>query len=263
MQTHIFLEERGDIGYLTFACDQPGKPATLDHHALDEFAAKLEEVESRMRDLRALVVQSNSERYFIVGANINALRTLDAETIIPWVRHGHVVFNQLESLPIPVIASVEGYALGGGLELALACDLIVASRNSMLGQPEARLGLVAGWGGSHRLPRRIGLARAKELFFTGKLVEAEEALKIGLVDFVGDSSDIHSHLESLFEGIRLCSPLAVSQMKKLVNNSPNITIQEGGLEEAAASSICFSSDDTKMRVAGYLEKNRKRVDSDG
>ena len=95
------------------------------------------------------------------------------------------------------------------------------------------------------------------MFFTGVLIEAEEALKIGLVDFVGDSSEIHSHLESLFEGIRLCSPLAVSQMKKLVNNSPNITIQEGGLEEARASSICFSSEDTKLRVAGYLDKRNK------
>jgi enoyl-CoA hydratase len=251
------LEARGDIGYLTFACDQPDKPATLDHHTLDELGAKLEEIESRMDDLRALVVQSNSERYFIVGANINALGTLDAETIIPWIRHGHAVFNQLESLPIPVIASVEGYALGGGLELALACDLILASRNSTFGQPEARLGVVACWGGSHRLPRRIGLARAKELFFTGVLIEAEEAFKIGLVDFAGDSSEILSYLESLFEGIRLCSPLAVSQMKDLVNNSPNVTIQQGGLEEARASSICFSSDDTKSRVAGYLDKKNK------
>jgi enoyl-CoA hydratase len=256
MQTHVFLEEKGDIGYLTFACDEPGKPATLEHHVLDELGQALREIEAGMDELRALVVQSNSERYFIVGANINALRVLNAETIIPWVQLGHAVFNQLESLPIPVVAKIEGYALGGGLELALACDIIVASRNSTFGQPEAGLGLVSGWGGSYRLPRRIGLAKAKELFFTGKLVQAQEALEIGLVDFVGSDSDMRDYLKSLYEGIRQCSPLAVSQMKRLVNNSLRVSTLQSCSEEAVASSICFSSEDTKLRVARYLREKK-------
>lgn len=175
MQTHVSLEVKEDIGMLTLACEVAGKPATLDHRALDELADRLEEIRSRgdgLRGdgLRAVVVQSDSEKYFVVGANVNALATLDVETIVPWIEKGHAVFDELEALPLPVVARLEGYALGGGLELALACDLIVASDRARLGQPEANLGFVAGWGGCYRLPRRVGLCRAKELFFTGQII---------------------------------------------------------------------------------------------
>jgi enoyl-CoA hydratase len=203
-------------------------------------------------------VRSSSDRYFVVGANINALQTIDAETIVPWVTKGHTVFNQLESLPMPVIARIEGYALGGGLELAMACDILAASRNAKFGQPEANLGFVTGWGGSHRLPRRVGLGRAKELFFTGKVIDAEQASAIGLIDFVGDSSELEEYLSSLIEGIRRCSGLAVSEMKKLVNDSLDLTLEQACAAEAVASSICIASQDTKVRVTEFLESRKKR-----
>ena len=258
MQTHVSLEQEGDLGILTFACDEPGKPATLDLRVLDELEEGLKEIRSRVEELRAVVVRSDCDRYFIVGANINALQTLDAATIVHWVQRGHAVFDQLESLPLPVIARVEGYALGGGLELALACDLIVASREAKLGQPEASLGFVAGWGGSYRLPRRIGVTKAKELFFTARIVDAEEACEMGLVDFCGERAEVERYLESLFEGVRSCSPLAISEMKKLIHRSLHISLRESCLEEAVASSACLSSGDTRARVAAFLESRKKK-----
>jgi enoyl-CoA hydratase len=257
MQTHVTLEQKKDIGYLTFSCDVPGKPATLDLQTLAELAGRVNEIQANLESLRAVVVQSDSAKYFVVGANVKALQNLNAETIIPWIEQGHTVFNRLECLPLPVLARVEGYALGGGLELAMACDLIVATTTARFGQPEAKLGFIAGWGGCRRLPRRVGLARAKALFFTGQIIEAQQAYDLGLVDFVGDETDVDNYLASFFESVRECSPEALAQMKKLVDHSPNMSLQDSYLQEAVASAICVSSGDTKTRVARFLESRQK------
>ena len=127
MQTHILLETINDVATLTLTPDEPGKPPTLDYAALDELEAHVATVRASA-GLRAVILRSTSEKYFCVGANINVLKTLDAETIVPWVERGHAIFNALAALPLPVIARVEGFCLGGGLELAMACDLIIASR---------------------------------------------------------------------------------------------------------------------------------------
>jgi enoyl-CoA hydratase len=256
MQTHVTYQSQDDIGYLTFACDEPGKPNTLDLQVLDELVVCLDEIRAALKDLRAVIVRSDSSRYFVVGANINALQTLTPQSIVPWVQRGHAVFNALAALPLPVIARVEGYALGGGLELAMACDLIVASREARLGQPEANLGLVSGWGGSYRLPRRVGLSRAKELFFTGKIIDAEAAYAMGLVDFVGDGAAVEQHIAGLLDGIRTCGRLAVSHMKALIDASPSSTIGENCQAEAVASSLCLASDDTQTRVTNYLQSRK-------
>lgn len=254
MQTHIAFERKGTIGYLTLACDEPGKPPTLDLEALGELAEKVAEIRADA-SLRALIVQSDSAKYFCVGANINALAMLDTESIVPWVQKGHAVFDALEALPIPVIAFVRGYALGGGLELALACDFIVAHKEARFGQPEASLGVIAGWGGTYRLPRRVGVAKAKELLFSGRIISAEEALRSGLVEFVGEEAEVERYLAELLESIQKCSAVSIAQMKQLLN--------EGGpregccAREAKASRACFSTEDTRARIAGFLERRRK------
>jgi enoyl-CoA hydratase len=248
MQTHVSLETQTDIAYLTLSCDQPGKPATLDLQVLDEIDQALDEVRAQAGQLRAVVVRSESSKYFVVGANVNALSTLDIETIVPWIHKGHAVFDCLESLPLPVLARVEGYALGGGLELAMACDLILATTSAKFGQPEANLGFVAGWGGTYRLPRRVGVARAKEMFFTGRILDAQEAHRIGLIDFCGDREELNEHVDALLESIRRCSPVAVAQMKTLANNSLGISLQEACTAETVASRICIQEGDTDARI---------------
>jgi enoyl-CoA hydratase len=212
-------------------------------------------MEAAADTIRAVVVQSDFAKYFIVGANINALHTLNAETIVPWVQRGHAAFNRLARLPLPVIAKVEGFALGGGLELAMACDFIIATESAKFGQPEANLGVVAGWGGSYRLPRRVGVAKAKALFFTGRIVDAQTALDIGLVDFVGD---VDAYLGELLVDIRKCGQAAVSSMKRLIDNGLDATIEQNCLDEAVASSRVMANADTQARVASYLESRKKK-----
>jgi enoyl-CoA hydratase len=221
---------------------------------LDEHLARMEQ----MADLRVVVLRSAAPKYFVVGANINALQELNPETIARWVQRGHEVLNRLEALPIPVIARVEGYCLGGGLELAMACDLILAAETARFGQPEANLGLVSGWGGSYRLPRRIGLARAKELFYTARIIDAATADRYGLAENVGPAEALDARLTEVLEGIANCGALAVSQMKALLNDSLGMTLSENGRREAEASSAALSSDETQVRVATFLESRRTR-----
>ena len=258
MQTHIGYEKRQDVGYVTFRCDEPGKPTTLDLLVLDELADRLDEIEADLTDLRAVIVQSDSTRYFVVGANVNALHTLSAETIVPWIEKGHKVFDRLEALSLPTIALVRGYALGGGLELAMACDLIVASVPSRFGQPEAALGFVAGWGGTYRLPRRVGAAKAKELLFTGRTIDAQTALGIGLINFVGEEEQVTDYVAALLEDLRKGSPIAIAQMKTLVRRSEELDPHSSCLEEAMASLVCMTQGDTRARIEAFLASRKSR-----
>lgn len=252
MQTSVQLAFDGDIAELKFVCDEAGKPNTLDIQVLEELDQHLNTIIRYPGDLRVIILKSASPKYFVVGANINALKTLTAETIIPWVRKGHEVFNRLESLPLPVLARVEGYALGGGLELAMACDFIYAADTAKFGQPEAGLGVVSGWGGSYRLPLRVGLPKAKEMFFTAEILDAPTALKIGLVDFVANQEDLDAYIGERIDAIRDCGKLAVGTMKSLLNKSRLISIQENSDLEAQASSACLKDNDTRERIARRL-----------
>lgn len=254
MHTHIHYRRNKDVVNLTFSAEEEGKPPTIDFDVLDRLEDILEKITEDQGELRAVVIRSNSEKYFNVGANIQALAELDAQSIATWVQRGHEVFNQLAEFPLPVIAWVEGYALGGGLELALACDLILATDNARLGQPEAKLGLVSGWGGSHRLPRRVGLAKAKEMFFTGNIMDARTAYNFGLVDYVGIREAVQKYLDEVLEGIRNCSPFAVAQMKLLLDDSLDTTIDENALAEASASYRCMEDQETQARIATFLKK---------
>ncbi|MBX3012153.1 MAG: enoyl-CoA hydratase/isomerase family protein [Caldilineaceae bacterium] len=252
MQTHLSFRRQKDLVTLTFASETAGQPPTLDLDVLDRLADVLERIEEEHEDLRAVVIRSNSEKAFVVGPNLAALRELDTANIVTWVQRGHEVFNTLAELPLPVIAWVEGDVLGGGLELALACDLILATDNAKLGLPEAKLGLVSGWGGSHRLPRRVGLAQAKAMFFTGAILDARRAYEFGLVDYVGIREAVQKYLDQMVEGIRSCSPLAVAQMKLLLDDSLDTTVDENALAEASAAIRCLNHPDTQQRIAALL-----------
>ncbi|GAK58076.1 CrtA2 protein [Candidatus Vecturithrix granuli] len=253
MKTHVIFDSHENIGRLTFAAEVPNKPPTLDYDVLDELEGHLKNISSQQASFDAIIVQSQSSKYFVVGANLQALQQIDKDSILSWIRRGHEVFNRLEDLPLPVIAKITGYALGGGLELALACDFIVSSHNASFGQPETGLGFIPGWAGSYRLPRRIGEARAKELVFTGKTVSAEEAYRIGLTNFVGTDQELEHYLLSTLQAISKNSRLANSLVKPIIKNSLTSSLQTSCYEESVASSVCLASGDTQQRLKMFFE----------
>ena len=234
-----------------------GKPPTLDPAVMDAFDRILTEIETRAPELSAVVLQSASPKFFCAGANIKVLETINRDTIGPWVERGHRLMNRIEALPVPVIARVEGYALGGGLELAMACDLIFASGNAKFGQTETKLGFVTGWGGSFRLVRRVGLPRAKELVFSGRIFDAEEAVNLGLAEWQGTPEALQFHLQEFLGAVSASSRVANREMKNLLESCARTTLAENAAIETAASQRCLGEGgDAAERLRLFLTKNR-------
>ena len=258
MDTHIKLERKDKVGNLILFTEDRNKPPTIDFNVLNELETRIRGIRSDIESYRAVIIQSEHPKYFIVGANLEALKHLTKDSVREWVRRGHEVFNALEDLPVPVIAKVKGYALGGGLELALACDFIYCSNNAFLGQPEVSLGFVTGWGGSFRLPRRVGIAKAKNLIFTGKILDADQAHNMGLIDFVGSEEELDLFINETIANIKKNSGIAIGMVKKLIQNSVLNNGDMSCYEEAVASSVCISSGDTQERLADFFQKKRKK-----
>ena len=240
------------------------KPPVLDHDVLDQFDQVLGELEAELRadaPPRVVILKSDSPRFFCAGGNIAALSTLDAESMGRWIERGHEVFARMERLPVPTIAIVAGYALGGGLELALTCDLIYATNNAQFGQTEVRLGFVTGWGGGRRLAARIGVGRAKELSFTGRMFDANEAQRIGLAQFVGGDDELSRQLDHVVDEIGHGAPMAISAMKEIIDaaeeaghaGSPTAEARNLALERGH-SVILVESDETVRRVSEFLNR---------
>lgn len=256
--TSVTLQHTGGVAILGLVPKGDRKPPTLDHATLDAIVAALDELGRRLEPeaIRLLYIRSLSPRFFCAGANVNALRDLSRETIGRWVEHGHKVFAKLEEFPVPTVARVEGFALGGGLELALACDLIFASEQAELGQPEAHLGFVTGWGGSRRLLQRVSVARAKELLFTGRRVPATEALACGLVDYCGDGDGLEAKCRDFAASVMAGSHRSHLEHKRLVNRAPSVSSRDAMERETVASLACIDDPNTQVRVRRFLESRR-------
>jgi enoyl-CoA hydratase len=246
------------------ACDNGVAIVIIDRqdalNALD--VATLTELRDRLRELaddtgvRAVVLTGAGEKAFVAGADIKYMSGLDPEQAKGWGGLGHEAGRLLETMPKPTVAAINGFALGGGCELALACDLRYASSRAKLGQPEINLGIVPGWGGTQRLARICGIGVAKELVYTGRTVDAEEALRIGLVNAVADPV-LDRALETARE-LASKSPVALSLAKRLCNLTLGID-HAGGLEtEAHEFGELFASEDAKEGLAAFVEKRAAR-----
>jgi enoyl-CoA hydratase len=255
MRTEVTLSYVEAIAHLALSAPE-GKPPTLDYRVIEELDAACAEIESRAATLVAVVLRSHSPKFFCAGANLNVMETITADTVGACVHRGHQLMNRLEALPLPVVALVEGYALGGGLELAMACDLIFASETARFGQTEAKLGLVTGWGGCYRLARRVGLARAKELAFTARIVEPDEASRIGLVDWTGPSIDLPGRVRAFTTAVAANSRSAVRETKTILATCSEVSLAENAQIEADASQRCLSSGDATQRLAQFFATRR-------
>jgi enoyl-CoA hydratase/carnithine racemase len=251
MKTQIKIEQKGRLAELILV-PPDGKPPTLDGTVLDELEQAIQQIEKNLPS--AVLLRSASDKYFCVGADLTALRTLSAERMSAWVHHGHRVFNRLEDLACPVIARVTGYAMGGGLELAMATDCIAASTTAVLAQSEAALGVVPGWGGTFRLAERIGSARAGMLFYSARRLSGEEAFRWGLVDLLAEPGKLDSSLAGLLDDILATEPAACSAFKRMSNQQRVDARRACAEEETDASEFCFRNPGTLERIDRFLNR---------
>ncbi|WP_319562841.1 enoyl-CoA hydratase/isomerase family protein [Marispirochaeta sp.] len=258
MITTVTTELRAPQARIIFSVDPPGKPPAVDYDVLGQLEDAITIIASAGPEIRLVLVESTEPEYFVVGANLKALQQIDSQSIRPWVRRGHNVFNMLQELELPVIALVRGFTGGGGLELALACDFIYAADNARFALPEAGLGLIPGWGGSHRLPLRIGAARAKELAFSARPIEAPTAYNWGLINYYGPEEELQQKLAALTESISANSRISVAMEKQLINSALSPDNPRMKFEEAAASTAAMGSSDTSRRLEEFFEKRSRK-----
>ena len=240
-----------DSGVAVVTIDRQDALNALDVPTLTELRDRLRELESDA-GVRVVVLTGAGEKAFVAGADIKYMSGLDRDQAKGWGALGHEAARLLETMPRPTIAAINGFALGGGCELALACDLRYASSRAKLGQPEINLGIVPGWGGTQRIARVCGIGVAKELIFTGRTVDAEEALRIGLVNAIADPV-LDRALETAHD-LAAKSTLALALAKRLCNLTLG-TDHAGGLEtEADEFGALFASADAKEGLTAFVEK---------
>ena len=258
MGTHVKLTSKGKTANIIFYNDENNKPPAFSMQVLDELDECINLINNTIKKYRVVIIESDSEKYFIVGADINSLQQIDQNSIEDWISKYQYVYEKLEKIPLPVIAKVSGYALGAGLELILRCDLIVGLKHSYYGQPEASLGFVPGAGGSYKLTQRIGISKSKELFFRAKIINANEAFNLGILNYVGDKDEVNIYMENLIKDIEKNDPLAISLLKNMISNVANINSYQCYYEEYLASIACLCKGESKKRIKDFLLKKTKK-----
>jgi enoyl-CoA hydratase len=250
---NIVLEFRGHVGLIVI--DRPKALNALNAVTLDELDDALAEAASRP-ELRALILTGSGNKAFVAGADIAEMQkmsTLDAED---FAHHGQAVLNAIENFPAPVIAAVNGFALGGGTEIALACDLVICAKNAVFGQPEVKLGVLPGFGGTQRLARAVGPMRAREIIFTGRNVSASEAVAIGLALRVVDEDDVVEAAMALAAVIANRAPVAVRLAKRSINENVDSALPVALAAERSLFAMCFTTADQREGMAAFLEKRK-------
>jgi enoyl-CoA hydratase len=250
--TNILLEQP-EPGIYLLTVNRPKALNALNAATLDEIGAAMTVV-AKDETARALLVTGAGDKAFVAGADITEMRNATIEQAREISERGMQVMHALEALPVPVIALVNGYALGGGCELALACDWILAAENAVFGQPEVNLGIPPGFGGTQRLPRRIGAARALELIATARQVKAAEAATIGLVNHVYPAAELMAKGLEMARIIAAKGPAAVRLVKEAVQRGANLDLYTACTLETDLFARAFGTQDRKEGMAAFIEK---------
>jgi len=248
---HILVERDGAV--TTVTVNRPQALNALNPATLTELRRCCGHVQED-RSIRCMVITGSGDRAFVAGADIATMVEMSALDSRAFALHGQGLMRQIEQLPIPVIAAVNGFALGGGLELALACDLILAAPSAKFGQPEINLGIIPGFGGTQRLARRIGLSAARLLIYTGDMIDAEEALRLGLVNRVVPSGALLAEAQKLARVLAGKAPVALQQAKAAINVGTEIDLDNGCRYEAEAFAVTFGSADRREGMRAFLDK---------
>lgn len=249
----LIYEKKGDIGYLTI--NRPNEMNALSNALVDEFDRALEMIE-KDDELRVLILTGAGEKAFMAGADIKELQQRDFVLGRKHTKSRQQVYNRIVEMKIPVIAAINGFALGAGLELAMACTLRVACEEAKLGTPEINLAIIPGDGGTQRLPRLIGFGRAMEMVLTGNFVDGTEAYRIGLVNKVVPREQLMDTANELAKKLASKAPFALQLAKESVNRSLETGIYEGLAHESYLHALACAAEDKKEGVAAFLEKRK-------
>lgn len=247
----ILTAKEGHVATITI--NRPKALNALSTQVLTELNAALDEVAAD-QDVYALVITGAGEKSFVAGADIAEMKDKSVEEAAVYGKFGNEVFRKIETFRCPVIAAVNGFALGGGCELAMSCDIRVASENAVFGQPEVGLGITPGFGGTQRLARLVGAGIAKEMIFTARNIKADRAAEIGLVNKVVAAEELMPTVMKMAAGIAKNAPIAVAYAKKAINNGLQADIDAGIAIEVEEFSNCFASEDQTYGMTCFLEK---------
>lgn len=254
MNDYSYLELSEDAGVIVMTIRRPDKLNALSRAVLEELCRAVTWVQSAGSSVRVVILTGSGDRAFVAGADIaemSEMTTTEAKTLSEL---GHRVCHLIETASAPFIAAVRGYALGGGCELALACDFIYAADNARFGQPEVKVGLMPGFGGTQRLARRVGAARARELIYTGEPIDAQRAYEIGLVNAVVPAGDLTERVASLARTIAKRAPLAVATSKRVLLRGTEADLLAGTELETQAFSSLFGTSDQREGTQAFVQK---------
>ena len=251
----ITYEQDGFVGVITI--NRPKALNALNSQVLDELNATLDAV--NLDETRALVLTGAGEKSFVAGADIGEMSTLTKAEGEAFGKKGNDVFRKLETFDIPVIAAVNGFALGGGCEISMSCDIRLCSENAIFGQPEVGLGITPGFGGTQRLARIVGPGKAKQLIYTARNIKAAEAYRIGLVNEVYPLEELMPQAKKMAKGIAKNAPIAVRACKKAINEGLEVGMDEAIVIEEKLFGSCFETEDQKYGMAFFLDKNKEKV----
>lgn len=249
---YVRYEQKGFVGVITI--DREKFLNALNDDVLNDLEQVVDAVDANKT--RCVIITGAGQKAFVAGADIAAMCSMSKEEGHAFSAKGNAVFRKIEKLPVPVIAAVNGFALGGGCELSLSCDIRLASENALFGQPEAGLGITPGFGGTQRLARTIGVGKAKELIYACRNVKAPEALQIGLVNYVYPADQLMDEAMKLAERIAGNAPIAVRQCKKAINEGLQLDIDSAVALEAKLFSGCCGTKDQRNAMTAFCEKRK-------
>lgn len=249
----LVVEERNKVVILTV--NRPEALNALNHDVISDLTDAVEVLSGR-DDIMVIVITGAGEKAFIAGADLKHLSKLSPKGVFEFVEKGQELTFLIEKSPKAIIAMVNGFALGGGCELAMACDLIIASEKAIFGQPEVNLGIIPGMGGTQRLPRLVGRNRTKELVLIGEHIEANRAYEIGLANKVFPASSLLDETMKIAEKIASKAPFAVYTAKRAINQGFEASLNDGCYLELNSFALCFSTEDSQEGVGAFLEKRK-------
>lgn len=248
-----FIKTNTENGICTLTISAPKSLNALNSTILRELS---ESIDSLDKSVKVLIITGDGEKSFVAGADISEMQNLDAEQGENFGRLGAQVFRKIETLDIPVIAAVNGFALGGGCELAMACDIRICSDNAKFGQPEVGLGIIPGFSGTYRLAKLVGMGYAKEMIYTGKAIRADEALRIGLVNAVYPQAELMEAANKMAAKICAMAPIAVRYAKLCIEAEYDLEADAAIAYENKVFGMCFATKDQKEGMTAFLTKGK-------